>query len=230
MLIGFFTEYYTSDNYNPTKSIAKSSETGAATVIITGLSVGMKSTAAPVIIIGCSILISFVSSGGFNNFNMGLFGISLSSVGMLSTLGITLATDAYGPVADNAGGIAEMAELPAEVRNRTDALDSLGNTTAATGKGFAIEEGKMIAPHYVPADSELVQKLLTSYEVYRGVNGEAQSTGGGTYVHDLERGVAFGCMVPEVDNHMHGDDEFMVIDMLLMSAKIFADAIVRICG
>ena len=138
MLIGFFTEYYTSDNYNPTKSIAKSSETGAATVIITGLSVGMKSTAAPVIIIGCSILISFVSSGGFNNFNMGLFGIALSSVGMLSTLGITLATDAYGPVADNAGGIAEMAELPAEVRNRTDALDSLGNTTAATGKGFAI--------------------------------------------------------------------------------------------
>ena len=138
LLIGFFTEYYTSDNYNPTKSIAKSSETGAATVIITGLSVGMKSTAAPVIIIGCSILISFVSSGGFNNFNMGLFGIALSSVGMLSTLGITLATDAYGPVADNAGGIAEMAELPAEVRNRTDALDSLGNTTAATGKGLSL--------------------------------------------------------------------------------------------
>ena len=88
----------------------------------------------------------------------------------------------------------------------------------------------MIAPHYVPADSELVQKLQASYEVYSGVKGEAQSTGGGTYVHDLERGVAFGCMVPEVDNHMHGDDEFMVIDMLLMSAKIFADAIVRICG
>jgi len=147
LLIGFFTEYYTSDNYNPTKSIAKSSETGAATVIITGLSVGMKSTAAPVIIIGCSILISFVSSGGFNNFNMGLFGIALSSVGMLSTLGITLATDAYGPVADNAGGIAEMAELPAEVRNRTDALDSLGNTTAATGKGFAIGSAAFIASY-----------------------------------------------------------------------------------
>lgn len=104
----------------------------------------------------------------------------------------------------------------------------LDQTFAA--KGFGVEEGNMIAPHYVPADSELVQKLLASYEVYSGVKGEAQSTGGGTYVHDLERGVAFGCMVPEVDNHMHGDDEFMVIDMLLMSAKIFADAIVRICG
>ncbi len=99
-----------------------------------------------------------------------------------------------------------------------------------TEKGFTIEEGKMIAPHYVPADSELVQKLLASYEAYSGIKGEPQSTGGGTYVHDLERGVAFGCMVPEVDNHMHGDDEFMVIDMLMMSAKIFADAIVRICG
>lgn len=93
----------------------------------------------------------------------------------------------------------------------------LDQTFAA--KGFGVEEGNMIAPHYVPADSELVQKLLASYEVYSGVKGEAQSTGGGTYVHDLERGVAFGCMVPEVDNHMHGDDEFMVIDMLLMSGK-----------
>ena len=109
--------------------------------------------------------------------------------------------------------------------NVTDVLDKIFEKN-----GFAIEEGKMIAPHYVPADSELVQKLLASYEVYSGIKGEAQSTGGGTYVHDLERGVAFGCMVPEVDNHMHGDDEFMVIDMLVMSAKIFADAIVRICG
>lgn len=97
-------------------------------------------------------------------------------------------------------------------------------------KGFAMEEGGMVLPHYVPEDSELVQKLLQSYELYTGIHGKAQSTGGGTYVHELERGVAFGCMVPEVDNHMHGDDEFMVIDMLMMSAKIFADAIVRICG
>ena len=165
LLIGFFTEYYTSDNYNPTKSIAKSSETGAATVIITGLSVGMKSTAAPVIIIGCSILISFVSSGGFNNFNMGLFGIALSSVGMLSTLGITLATDAYGPVADNAGGIAEMAELPAEVRNRTDALDSLGNTTAATGKGFAIGSAALTALAFIASYKNSIEQLAITNNI-----------------------------------------------------------------
>lgn len=165
LLIGFFTEYYTSDNYNPTKSIAKSSETGAATVIITGLSVGMKSTAAPVIIIGCSILISFVSSGGFNNFNMGLFGISLSSVGMLSTLGITLATDAYGPVADNAGGIAEMAELPAEVRDRTDALDSLGNTTAATGKGFAIGSAALTALAFIASYKNSIEQLAITNNI-----------------------------------------------------------------
>ena len=164
LLIGFFTEYYTSDNYNPTKSIAKS-ETGAATVIITGLSVGMKSTAAPVIIIGCSILISFVSSGGFNNFNMGLFGIALSSVGMLSTLGITLATDAYGPVADNAGGIAEMAELPAEVRNRTDALDSLGNTTAATGKGFAIGSAALTALAFIASYKNSIEQLAITNNI-----------------------------------------------------------------
>lgn len=165
LLIGFFTEYYTSDNYNPTKSIAKSSQTGAATVIITGLSVGMKSTAAPVIIIGCSILISFVSSGGFNNFNMGLFGIALSSVGMLSTLGITLATDAYGPVADNAGGIAEMAELPAEVRNRTDALDSLGNTTAATGKGFAIGSAALTALAFIASYKNSIEQLAITNNI-----------------------------------------------------------------
>lgn len=161
LLIGFFTEYYTSDNYEPTKSIAESAKTGPATVIITGLSVGMKSTAAPVIIIGCSILISFVSSGGFNNFNLGLFGIAISSVGMLSTLGITLATDAYGPVADNAGGIAEMAGLPAEVRERTDALDSLGNTTAATGKGFAIGSAALTALAFIAAYKNSIEQMVT---------------------------------------------------------------------
>ncbi len=162
LLIGFFTEYYTSDNYKPTKSIAESSQTGPATVIITGLSVGMKSTAAPVIIIGCSILISFVASGGFNNFNMGLFGIAISSVGMLSTLGITLATDAYGPVADNAGGIAEMAGLPSAVRDRTDALDSLGNTTAATGKGFAIGSAALTALAFIAAYKNSIEQMVNN--------------------------------------------------------------------
>lgn len=145
VLIGYFTEYYTSDSYSPTKKLAKSSETGSATIIIDGIALGMLSTAVPVIIIAISVLISFFASGGSDNFAMGLYGIGISAVGMLSTLGITLATDAYGPVADNAGGIAEMAGLPHEVRNRTDALDSLGNTTAATGKGFAIGSAALTA-------------------------------------------------------------------------------------
>ena len=145
VLIGYFTEYYTSDSYKPTKNLAKSSETGSATIIIDGMALGMLSTAIPVIIIAISVLISYFASGGQNNFAMGLYGIGISAVGMLSTLGITLATDAYGPVADNAGGIAEMSGLPSEVRERTDALDSLGNTTAATGKGFAIGSAALTA-------------------------------------------------------------------------------------
>lgn len=145
ILIGIFTEYYTSDTYKPTQKLSASSQTGAATVIIDGFGLGMKSTAAPVIIVGISILISYFVSGGAQSFNSGLYGIGLSAVGMLSTLGITLATDAYGPVADNAGGIAQMAELEEEVRKRTDALDSLGNTTAATGKGFAIGSAALTA-------------------------------------------------------------------------------------
>ncbi|MBR2847477.1 MAG: sodium-translocating pyrophosphatase [Clostridia bacterium] len=145
VLIGFFTEYYTSDSYNPTKRLAGSSETGSATIIIDGLALGMNSTAIPVIIIALSVLFSYFISGGASSFAMGLYGIGVSAVGMLSTLGITLATDAYGPVADNAGGIAEMAGLDKEVRERTDALDSLGNTTAATGKGFAIGSAALTA-------------------------------------------------------------------------------------
>ncbi len=145
ILIGLFTEYYTSDTYKPTRGVADSSKTGPATVIISGISLGMKSTLMPIIIIGASVLVSFFVSGGTGDFNMGLFGIGLSAVGMLSTLGITLATDAYGPVADNAGGIAEMSHMAPEVRERTDALDSLGNTTAATGKGFAIGSAALTA-------------------------------------------------------------------------------------
>ena len=152
--IGYFTEYYTSDTYKPTQGLADSTETGAATTIIGGISLGMKSTAAPIVIIGVAIIVSFLAAGGSLTtnaanygelFSKGLYGSGIAAVGMLSTLGITLATDAYGPVADNAGGIAEMSGLGEEVRNRTDALDSLGNTTAATGKGFAIGSAALTA-------------------------------------------------------------------------------------
>ncbi len=154
--IGYFTEYYTSDNYKPTQQLAAASETGSATIIIGGISLGLKSTMASILIVSVAILLSYFCAGGTMSiidsngafsaaFNQGLYGIGIAAVGMLSTLGITLATDAYGPVADNAGGIAEMAGLPEEVRDRTDALDSLGNTTAATGKGFAIGSASLTA-------------------------------------------------------------------------------------
>ncbi|MDR3341382.1 MAG: sodium-translocating pyrophosphatase [Treponema sp.] len=145
VLIGFFTEYFTSDTYKPTRELADSSLTGPATIIISGISLGMFSTLFPVIIVSISVLVSYFAAGGGTSFSAGLYGVGISAVGMLSTLGITLATDAYGPVADNAGGIAEMAHLPAQVRERTDALDSLGNTTAATGKGFAIGSAALTA-------------------------------------------------------------------------------------
>jgi len=145
VLIGLITEYYTSSGFKPTRAIADASVTGPATVIIEGLAVGMMSTGLPVLIVCIAILASYFLSGGAQNFNAGLYGIAISAVGMLSTLGITLATDAYGPVADNAGGNAEMSHLPPEVRKRTDALDALGNTTAATGKGFAIGSAALTA-------------------------------------------------------------------------------------
>lgn len=140
IVIGQATEYYTSQSYKPTRRISEAGLTGPATVIISGLGLGMLSTAIPVIAVVVGIICSFLFASGFDfsNIGMGLYGIGIAAVGMLSTLGITLATDAYGPIADNAGGNAEMCELGAEVRKRTDALDSLGNTTAATGKGFAI--------------------------------------------------------------------------------------------
>ena len=159
VLIGMTTEYYTSDTYKPTQKLAKTSETGSATIIIGGVGLGMLSTALPILIVSACILLSFFLSGGGEETTRGLYGIALAAVGMLSTLGITLATDAYGPVADNAGGIAEMTGLPAEVRKRTDALDSLGNTTAATGKGFAIGSAALTALALIANYVEKVQQI-----------------------------------------------------------------------
>ena len=159
--IGAISEYFTSDQYKPTKNLAAAGLTGPATVIIGGISLGMLSTLLPVLVVGASVLISFIASGGLNNFSQGLYGVSFSAVGMLSTLAITLATDAYGPVADNAGGIAEMSGLPPEVRQRTDALDSVGNTTAATGKGFAIGSAALTALALLVAFVDEVQYFYT---------------------------------------------------------------------
>lgn len=151
VMIGQATEYYTSQSYKPTKKIAEASETGAATVIIKGIGTGMISTMVPVVTISVAIMLSYLCANGFdmsmsaNSISKGLYGIGIAAVGMLSTLGITLATDAYGPIADNAGGNAEMSNLGKEVRLRTDALDALGNTTAATGKGFAIGSAALTA-------------------------------------------------------------------------------------
>ena len=167
--IGYFTEYYTSDTYKPTQELAAASETGSATIIIGGISLGLKSTLTSILIVAVAVLISYFAAGGTMEivdgsgaftmaFNQGLYGIGIAGVGMLSTLGITLATDAYGPVADNAGGIAEMSGLPEEVRERTDALDSLGNTTAATGKGFAIGSASLTALALLVSYVNIVQE------------------------------------------------------------------------
>jgi K(+)-stimulated pyrophosphate-energized sodium pump len=172
VLIGQSTEYYTSDSYKPTRGIAGQAKTGPATVIIDGLATGMMSSGIPVVVICTGILVAFGLSGGFTNFNMGLYGVGFAAVGMLATLGITLATDAYGPIADNAGGNAEMAHLPKEVRERTDALDSLGNTTAATGKGFAIGSAALTALALLAANMEEVKIWVARY---------AQQAGSHTY-------------------------------------------------
>ena len=170
--IGYFTEYYTSDTYKPTQELAAASETGSATIIIGGISLGLKSTMTSILIVAAAVLVSYFAAGGSTvivdgsgafteAFNQGLYGIGIAGVGMLSTLGITLATDAYGPVADNAGGIAEMSGLPESVRDRTDALDSLGNTTAATGKGFAIGSASLTALALLVSYVNIVQENTT---------------------------------------------------------------------
>ena len=162
VIIGQGTEYYTSDEYKPTKGIAKQAQQGPATTIIDGIATGMYSTWIPVVTIVGGIIAAYGFAGGFSNFAEGVYGIGFAAVGMLSTLGITLATDAFGPIADNAGGNAEMSELPKEVRERTDALDMLGNTTAATGKGFAIGSAALTAMALVAAYMEEIRIWLKS--------------------------------------------------------------------
>ncbi len=158
VLIGWTTELYTSHSYKSTRNISKQGEYGSATVILEGISVGMKSTAAPVIIISIGIVIAFVASHGYEVVEMGLYGIGFGAVGMLATLGVTLAMDAFGPIADNAGGNAQMSYLPKEVRERTDNLDAVGNTTAAIGKGFAIGSAALTAMALMAAYLEKVRE------------------------------------------------------------------------
>ncbi|MFU8772773.1 MAG: sodium-translocating pyrophosphatase, partial [Anaerolineales bacterium] len=157
LIIGRATDYFTSSEYQPTKNIAAQGEGGPATVLIAGIAVGMRSTSIPVIVVALGIALSYFLAGGADESLMGLYGIGLAAVGMLSTLGITLATDAYGPIADNAGGNAQMSGLPDEVRTRTDQLDAVGNTTAATGKGFAIGSAALTALALLAAFMEQVR-------------------------------------------------------------------------
>ena len=164
-IMGVITEYFTSDSYKPTKRLAKSSDTGSASVIIDGLALGMRSTLASVITVGAAIAGSYFLAGGAGNPSLGLYGVGIAAVGMLSTLGITLSTDAYGPVADNAGGIAEMTGQDPIVRKRTDALDSLGNTTAATGKGFAIGSAALTAITLIAAFRSTVMQLGYDFDL-----------------------------------------------------------------
>jgi K(+)-stimulated pyrophosphate-energized sodium pump len=157
VLIGQFTEYYTSDEYRPTREIAEQAQMGSGTVIITGFANGMMSSALPVVTIAACIIAAYAFAGGFTDMALGLYGIGFAAVGMLATLGITLSTDTYGPIADNAGGNAEMSGLGPEIRKKTDALDSLGNTTAATGKGFAIGSAALTALALIAANIEEIR-------------------------------------------------------------------------
>ena len=206
-LIGKETEYFTSESYKPTQNIAKNAETGPATVIIAGLGTGMLSTAFPVLTIVVGTIFAYLFAAGFdmNNMSMGLYGIGIAAVGMLSTLGITLATDAYGPIADNAGGNAEMSGLGPEVRKRTDALDSLGNTTAATGKGFAIGSAALTA-----------LALLASYieELKIGIVRVIENAG--TYVFPNETVVS----TVEAVNDLELIDFMHFYDVHLMNPKV----------
>ena len=186
VIIGKATEYYTSHSYKPTQKLAEASQTGPATVIINGVGLGMVSTAIPVIAIACAIILAYLFAINFDVANMltaanlskGLYGVAIAAVGMLSTLGITLATDAYGPIADNAGGNAQMSELEPEVRERTDVLDALGNTTAATGKGFAIGSAALTALALLASYIEEIKIALDrTGELVNGVAGQVKAAG-----------------------------------------------------
>jgi len=184
VIIGQFTEYYTSDIYKPTQGIAKQAKLGHATTVIEGVAIGMRSTGFPVITVVIGILLAFGFAGGFSNLSLGLYGVSFAAVGMLSTLGVTLATDAFGPIADNAGGNAEMSGLPKEVRKRTDELDMLGNTTAATGKGFAIGSAAMTAIALFAAYIEEVKLWLGKFAMEAGGIFKAGSV---TFANSIEK-------------------------------------------
>ncbi len=213
VIIGQATEYYTSQSYKPTQKIAEASNTGAATVIIKGIGTGMISTCVPVITISVAIMLSYLCANGFDmsmsaaSVSRGLYGIGIAAVGMLSTLGITLATDAYGPIADNAGGNAEMSELEPMVRQRTDALDALGNTTAATGKGFAIGSAALTALALLPSYVEEVKIAMV-----RAVSGGTQ------YIDAL--GKTFN---PETANM---EDFMTFFQVNLMNPKVLVGAFV----
>jgi K(+)-stimulated pyrophosphate-energized sodium pump len=224
VIIGQATEYYTSDEYGPTRGIAGQAVMGPATVIIDGLATGMYSAGIPVITIVAGIICAFGFAGGFHDMSMGLYGIGFAAVGMLATLGITLATDAYGPIADNAGGNAEMAHLPPEVRERTDALDSLGNTTAATGKGFAIGSAALTA-----------MALLAAYieEVKMWIGKLAEEATGGTFMGFTAHEAKWADLMAFVDRfELHIMNPLLICGLFLggMMAFVFCAMTMKAVG
>jgi K(+)-stimulated pyrophosphate-energized sodium pump len=199
VIIGQSTEYFTSDEYKPTKGIAKQTQQGPATTIIEGMAVGMTSSWVPVLVISAAIIGAYGFAGGFHSFPNGVYGIGFAAVGMLSTLGITLATDAFGPIADNAGGNAEMSALPKEVRERTDALDGLGNTTAATGKGFAIGSAALTALALIASYMEEI-KLWVGRLADKSADGFKQVGDYIFYNHTVPTHVADGITAVSIQN------------------------------
>ena len=222
-IIAFATEYYTSYEHAPTKRIAEQALTGPATVIIAGIAEGMKSTWASLLVVVVAIISAFTFAGGGDNFLMGLYGVGIAAVGMLSTLGITLATDAYGPIADNAGGNAEMTGQPPHVRERTDMLDSLGNTTAATGKGFAIGSAALTALALFAAYVQVVQTQLTAQAgVFAG-----DTTGAPASAYVVYQGHHKFAIVDPTQTDEKGKvwvDGGMLIDRVQLAGTHFEDA------